>query len=227
VLFSDDAGEPEDPPRDGRACGFYWTEGIRGLGWAIDAIPTLKGGSSLGIPSPPAIWMPSGLIATPDIRDAERLQGFPADWTAPALGVGRGRTGGRWKLIGNAVSVPVFAWVGSQLLEHASYDGASMDRPLADEERWPAAAWGSRGKTCAASVSSWPVRRRHRSLAPFLKNPISPLSIRATAGFLDRVSRSRLRFPSGFVEAVENHLTRMQEKEEAGVFGQSRSEGAA
>ena len=39
-------------------CGFYWTEGNRGLGWAVDAVPTLKGGSTIGIPSPPAIWDP-------------------------------------------------------------------------------------------------------------------------------------------------------------------------
>ena len=30
-------------------------EGLRGLGWAVDAVPTLKGGSTIGIPSPPAI----------------------------------------------------------------------------------------------------------------------------------------------------------------------------
>src|SRR5207245_798129 len=69
VLFADDANEnlPED--RSGRACGFYWTEGTRGLGWAVDSIPTLKGGSAIGIASPPAIWMPNGKIVTPDISD--------------------------------------------------------------------------------------------------------------------------------------------------------------
>src|SRR4051812_24746922 len=79
VLFADAVEEPEAPARSSRlACGFYWTEGIRGLGWAVDAVPTLKGGSSVGIPSPPAIWLPDGRFITPDIRDAERLQGFPA-----------------------------------------------------------------------------------------------------------------------------------------------------
>jgi DNA (cytosine-5)-methyltransferase 1 len=42
-------------PRAGHACGFYWTEGNTGLGWAIDAIPPLKSGSAVSIPSPPAI----------------------------------------------------------------------------------------------------------------------------------------------------------------------------
>src|SRR5690606_2016472 len=38
-----------------RAHGFYWTEGFTGLGWAVDAVPTLKNGSSIGIASPPAV----------------------------------------------------------------------------------------------------------------------------------------------------------------------------
>ena len=55
-------------------------------GWAVDAVPTLKGGSTVGIPSPPAIWYPDDdYIGTPDIRDAERLQGFDAGWTAVAV----------------------------------------------------------------------------------------------------------------------------------------------
>ena len=40
--------------------GFYWTEGLRGLGWCRDGVPTLKGGSTIGIPSAPAVWIPGG-----------------------------------------------------------------------------------------------------------------------------------------------------------------------
>ena len=89
---------------DDSVCGFYWTEGLRGLGWAIDAVPTLKGGSTLGIPSPPAIWIQGQRTSptNPDIRDAERLQGFPSDWTEVARE--NGGRGARWKLVGNAVS---------------------------------------------------------------------------------------------------------------------------
>ena len=49
LLFSDDAGLPDEADFAGQACGFYWTEGTRGLGWAVNAIPTLKGGSGLGM----------------------------------------------------------------------------------------------------------------------------------------------------------------------------------
>lgn len=50
------------------------TEGRGGLGWAVDAIPALENGSTIGIPSQPAILMPDGRIVEPDLRDAERMQ---------------------------------------------------------------------------------------------------------------------------------------------------------
>src|SRR5947209_14620515 len=91
-LLAQDDGEPTVPDRTGLACGFYWTEGTRGLGWAVDAVPTLKGGSGLGIASPPAIWRAgTGRIVTPDVRDAERLQGLPPGWTEPGDGDDRRR----------------------------------------------------------------------------------------------------------------------------------------
>ena len=59
LILGTDRGEPADVDAigevdPGSTYGFYWTEGKRGLGWARDAIPTLKGGSRIGIPSPPA-----------------------------------------------------------------------------------------------------------------------------------------------------------------------------
>ena len=47
---ADEAEAPRDPKATlKRSFGFYWTEGTRGLGGAVDAIPTLKGGSAVGI----------------------------------------------------------------------------------------------------------------------------------------------------------------------------------
>ena len=111
VLFGMDAGEPVRDPESASSFGFYWTEGTRGLGWAVDAIPTLKGGSTIGIASPPAVWrIADSSVITPDIRDAERLQGFPADWTV-SLGHDRRALGKRWKLVGNAVTTGVAEWM--------------------------------------------------------------------------------------------------------------------
>ncbi len=121
VLYADDAEPAPTVFSKNSWCGFYWTEGLRGLGWAVDAVPTLKGGSTIGIPSPPAMWDPrDGSMTTPEIRDAERLQGFEADWTLPALDVDGVRRGHRWKLVGNAVSVPVARWVEVDAVDHAA-----------------------------------------------------------------------------------------------------------
>jgi DNA (cytosine-5)-methyltransferase 1 len=209
VLLSVDHGPP-DTPKNYRAFanGFYWTEGIRGLGWAVNSTPTLKGGSTIGIPSPPAIWMPDGRIVKPDIRDAERLQGFPAGWTEPGIAVYR--PGRRWKLIGNAVSVDAAAWIGRQLRNSQSYD-PSIDVPLKATSSWPDAAWSiERGHRFTSSVSRWPVAIPAPSLEEFLRYPLVPLSERATAGFLSRTRVSSLRFPDGLIRDLEAHLRAVQ-----------------
>jgi DNA (cytosine-5)-methyltransferase 1 len=208
VLLIGDESEPTWPDPSEVACGFYWTEGIRGLGWAIDAIPTLKGGSTIGIPSAPAIRFPNGSIATPDLRDAERLQGFDPDWTAPATGNAQ-RKGFRWKLVGNAVSVPVAQWVGKRLRDPRPYD-ETRDTPLPHASSWPKAAWSVDGCAHRAHVSTWPVRAEYRHLADFLRFDPTPLSERATAGFLRRTEISSLNFPSGFLADVAGHLASVQ-----------------
>jgi len=49
-------------------------------------------------------------------RECERLQGFPDDWTATG-GDGRPIADGiRYRMLGNAVAVPVVEWVGRRLL---------------------------------------------------------------------------------------------------------------
>jgi DNA (cytosine-5)-methyltransferase 1 len=203
VLFADDAGHSEEPKLNGQgaACGFYWTEGIRGLGWAVDAVPTLKGGSTIGIPSPPAILLPSGEVVMPDIRDAERLQGFPANWTKAAESVAR--SGARWKLVGNAVSVPAAAWLGRRLAR----PGRVKDFQLAAIKgtRWPIAAWNMGEGRVAVDASEWPVRRAYTSLTEFLRHAPKMLSVKATRGFLERTGRSGLRFPEGFIDALRAH----------------------
>jgi DNA (cytosine-5)-methyltransferase 1 len=210
VILSLDAGAP--PPKENYrdfANGFYWTEGIRGLGWAVDGIPTLKGGSTIGIASPPAIWMPDGRIVKPEVRDAERLQGFPAGWTEPALEVAR--TGIRWKLIGNAVTVDAAKWIGERLRHPGQYDD-SADIPMEASARWPDAAWSLEpGQRFVSLASRWPVRFPGPSLAEFLQFEPQLLSIRATAGFLSRTRSSTLRFPAGLLAALAAHLELMEQ----------------
>jgi DNA (cytosine-5)-methyltransferase 1 len=216
VLFADDAA-PRLPETDlaARAHGFYWTEGIRGLGWAPDAIPTLKNGSTVGIPSPPAIMLADGPVVTPAIEDAERLQGFEAGWTAPAAEVARASL--RWSLVGNAISVPVARWLGRRLARPGSHD-AGRDRPFPDRSAWPRAARfdGERGH--AVDIGAFPTWEPRPPLADFLEHDVKLLSLRATQGFYARTLRSSLRFPSGFRERLRAHIDAMQERERTGRY---------
>lgn len=204
VLFSDDAGVAEQLSADDYPCGFYWTEGLRGLGWAVNAVPTLKGGSSIGIASPPAVRLLDGQLVTPGIIDAERLQGFDPDWTLPALTVPKVRAGHRWKLVGNAVSTRMAAWVGDRLDNPTTYD-SQLDSPLKVGDPWPIAAWGRAGVAHKVAVSEWPVQHEYENLSGFLEDA-KPLSARATAGFLRRARQSSLRFAPGFLDEVSAHL---------------------
>ena len=205
VLFAgNETADPTLPPLSRRAHGFYWTEGSRGLGWAVDAVPTLKGGSGFGIASPPAIWLPDGRIVQPDIRDAERMQGFDADWTVPALQVTR--PGHRGKLVGNAVTVNVAEWIGRQFRARAGRTDLSA-KHVEPGKSWPRVAWNvGEGRRTTSELGSWPVRLPGVPLAKFLHHPGQLLSERATRGFLGRFVKSSLTKPEGFVEALEAHL---------------------
>lgn len=210
VLFADEKGAPQKKPHEPYACGFYWTEGNKGLGWAVDAVPTLKGGSTIGIPSPPAIWFKDGRsVGTPDIRDAERLQGFPVDWTVPATeGEPRIRPSHRWKLVGNAVTVGLAKWVGDRLASPGTYDEA-RNESLPKTGSWPSAAWGRRKERHRVCISEWPRRDRAKHLDAFLKFDPKPLSERATRGFLSRARKGSLRFVDGFLDVLAAHADSM------------------
>lgn len=210
VLLSDDAQRPDQGVRWPEvASGFYWTEGTRALGWAVDSVPPIKCGSSVGVASPPAIVLPSGEVVTPDLRDAERLQGFRADWTKPGEEVGRAAF--RWRLVGNAVSVNVAEWIGRRLRSPRAYND-SGDRPW-EGDRWPASAWSLGEGVFVSSASDTPVWKARPSLEEFLRYPTKPLSARAARGFLSRAQKGSLRFQTGFLDCIAEHV----ERQEAGA----------
>lgn len=186
--------------------GFYWTEGLGGLGWAVNAVPTLKNGSTIGIASPPAVLMPDGRLLKLGLQAGERLQGFAADWTLPAEQVGRRAS--RWGLVGSAVSVPVAQWIGQRLLEPACYD-IVRDRQFPLAGKAPRAArYDGKGRH-AVEIGTDPLGIEPPPLQHFMSNAEPPelLSIKATRGFLERTRRAKLRFAPGFIDAVERHLT--------------------
>jgi DNA (cytosine-5)-methyltransferase 1 len=209
VLLADDAPiERHASAVGGRPHGFYWTEGLGGLGWAVDAVPTLKNGSTIGIASPPAVLMPDGRIVKVGIRDGERLQGFDADWTVAAQTVAK--PSARWGLVGSAVSVPVARWVGERLCTPGIYD-TRRDREFPTASRPPRAARFDGRLRHAVTISTDPLGISPPPLLRFMAEPASQelLSLKATAGFLSRTRRAKLRFAPGFILAVERHLVAM------------------
>lgn len=209
VLLADDNPIARPPSALGhRPHGFYWTEGLGGLGWAVDAVPTLKNGSTIGIASPPAVLMPDGRVVKLGVQDGERLQGFDADWTQPAETVAR--PSARWGLVGSAVSVPVAQWVGRRLIESGEYDTA-RDHEFSMSGKAPRAARFDGKRRFAVKISTDPVGTRPPSIMDFLRDSEGQqlLSVRATAGFLSRTRRAKLRFEPGFISAVERHLQAM------------------
>jgi DNA (cytosine-5)-methyltransferase 1 len=210
LLTDEDEPQLASTDLDARAHGFYWTEGVRGLGWAPDAVPTLKNGSSVGIASPPAILLPSGYVVTPDIRDAERLQGFPTDWTAPAERVAKPSS--RWSLIGNAVTVPVAKWLGTRLSDPHRYEN-DRDFELESIGRWPNAARFDGTSRQGVRINSYPHWEARLPLTDFLQFSGKALSARATRGFLSRTDRAKLRFADGFLKLIREHLHEMETRE--------------
>lgn len=200
----------QEPPNNTKAIGkskpksfgFYWTEGNRGTGWAVESLPALKGGSGLGIPSAPAMILPSGLVATPHLCDAERLQGFPEYWTAPAA---RGKPARyRWRLIGNAVNVRVAEWIGRRLARPRKF-GSNKEATLINGS-WPNAAYNVGHGRRHADSSARPAKYRVIALHDFLRFPPKPLSRKAANGVLERLRASSLKVDSILLNTLEAHV---------------------
>jgi DNA (cytosine-5)-methyltransferase 1 len=204
-LFSDVGAAREPIWEPGTQCGFYWTEGNKGVGWAVDATPPLKGTSGVGIASPPAVWRPArGDFVTPTIEDAEALQGFRRGWTACQAGE-RLADRLRWRLVGNAVSVPAAAWLGGVLKGHAV-----QRRPesviLPAWHGWPTAGYGVGNRRYRVIASEWPGTRGYVGLEAFLSPSAPQLSLRAASGFLSRLERSGLRVPPEFLRDLRGFV---------------------
>lgn len=211
AVLLNDPGERAARADDGRVwCGFYWTEGNRGIGWAVDAVPPLKGGSGLGIPSAPAIWQREARrMVTPGIEDAEALQGFRRGWTDVGDLDGRARIGARWRMVGNAVSVRVSEWLGWRLATDERYRAPTAEVRIGPDDRWPQAAWGGPGgRRFSLELPGDPaglVQHHEMHLHDLVQRP-APLSERATRGFFGRLERSSLRRDEQFVADHEAHL---------------------
>lgn len=222
------------PPLSDRPHGFYWTEGRNGLGLVEGAIPTLKGGSTIGLPSAPAIWFPTAPVGhrfvLPRIEDGERLQGLPVGWTQAALQAGQRDL--RWKLLGNAVTRGVGAWIADRLTSTETTftdQDPLIGRALARNTRWPRSAAGGPGQAAHEVVAS----DRPRQLpATSLEDIVDvtaapPLSYRATRGFLSRVDESERRLDARLYADLEAHLASTRPKSLPAAGGSWASSASA
>ena len=209
VLFADETDRPALAKPDlSVPLGFYWTEGRSGVGITIDGIPPLKVGSSLGIPSAPAVLFPDGEVLMPSLRACERLQGFPSGWTDPAAN--GEKKDPRWRLVGNAVSVPVALWVA----ERINAPGEVRDYELTDEDRWqrwPDAAWNVDGRRVGVAASDRPILTEIASISQFRDETWTRLSDRALNGFISRAVGGGLKMPDGFIAALMNATRKVPE----------------
>jgi DNA (cytosine-5)-methyltransferase 1 len=205
VLLADERADRAFSSVDlGHPIGFFWTEGRSGHGLTGDAIPPLKAGSGLGIPSSPAVLLPSGRVTMIPIEVAEMLQGFEPGWTSSLDGVGSTRR--RWRLVGNAVSVPVAEWIGRRIGSPGIYQDDS-DLPLPAGAAWPGAAWNMGNGRFVSKATEYPVNVQLGRLSDFDTADWPDLSERALKGFVKRARESALRYPAGFLDALEVRLT--------------------
>lgn len=211
VLFADNIDCPPVDDSIGeidedKLYGFYWTEGKRGLGWTVNGIPTLKIGSKIGIPSPPAIWNPkTDFFGTPDIRDAEKLQGFSEDWTLPAMDLPKSKRGDRWHLVGNAVCVNMSNWLANRIFNPGQFD-SSYAKEI-HRKKWPKSAYGANGHVFEVKMGMWPIDSCTQSLGEYLCHPLKPLSEKGMRGFYSRaISSTLINYPDRFIRSMESFL---------------------
>lgn len=201
VLFADDAPVPILPKPDLKhPLGFYWTEGRSGIGFTVDGIPPLKVASGWGIPSAPAVLFPDGQVLMPSLQVCEKLQGFDVGWTT-VVGNSYQRKRPEWRMIGNAVSVPVARWVA----ERIKNPGTVLDFkhvPLNGRHKWPHAAWNVGEGRFGVGASDKPISMDKPSISTFRDATWTQLSDRALDGFIKRVREGGLTTPKGFVTAL-------------------------
>lgn len=219
ILLADEANTTHVPPKPalGKPLGFYWTEGRSGIGLTVDGIPPLKVGSSLGIPSAPAVLFPDGEVLMPSIGICERLQGFPSGWTRTDA-QGAGAKNPRWRMVGNAVSVPVAQWVAERIKRPSAV--LDLERtPLHEHRRWPDAAWNIGDGRVGVVASDKPAEFERPSIVDFRDSTWTHLSERALEGFVKRAAEGGLRMPDGFLETLRNAIRKVSLQRTSEVAG--------
>jgi hypothetical protein len=194
------------------AAGFYWTAGIHSINYSQGYAPTLKVGSGLAIPSPPAVHF-GDTVRLITAKEALRLQGF--EDLGHSLSVAE-----MYRAAGNAVARPVGEWLFSGVMRDIS--PTVVGRPQVSDQRglWAieedgvAADMGGEGKLPAVGRSIRGVQYAQAlpkadayafNLVDFIdKRTKSNISTRAAKGLLKRLERSGQPCPASLRHLLDN-----------------------
>ena len=103
-LHREHRSHPAKPRRRKESAGFYWTAGLQSICYSVGFVPTLKVGSTLSIPSPPAVEF-GDCVRKISPHEALRFQGFdPTDFSESS-------PSDIYRMTGNAVPAPIGHWV--------------------------------------------------------------------------------------------------------------------
>ena len=191
-LLRDVQMHPEAVRENPGVAGFYWTAGLQGINFSLGFSPTLKVGSSLSIPSPPAVYY-KNVVRPLSPGEALALQGFPK---TPFKGLSPQVI---YRMMGNAVALPVGRFVAKSLtVKRTKMSGQlrpiRMDPTLFGDSKTPN-PWPFAGLKDGADLYEYvdPIDEAplSTSLDEFidLESP-DRLSSRAATGLLARLDRS-------------------------------------
>lgn len=162
-----------------RAAGFYWTAGLHGICYSEGYFPALKIGSSLGVPSPPALHY-DNMVRKASADECLSVQGFPLD---KFVGI---PDKAKFAMAGNAVALPVGSFVMDGVFEASAPDYIMTDL-------FPSASIPNDGVDFGEGPLAVANKKSELSsnLGSFIDRSITqPLSRRAASGLLSRLARS-------------------------------------
>jgi DNA (cytosine-5)-methyltransferase 1 len=181
------------------ASGFYWTAGTHSINYSRGYVPTVKIGSSLNIPSPPAVHY-GGVARLLTPLEALRLQGF----TDAFDGVPKSDL---FRMAGNAVPKPIGEWVFEGVVDRLS--PGHVSKPLGEQlSLFPESVkFSSSGLSTKGSIESVLIQRcqdRAVNLIDYI-DVSSPerLSARAATGLLNRLKKSGQSCPDDLRQVLE------------------------
>lgn len=162
-----------------RASGFYWTAGLQGICYSEGYLPALKVGSSIGVPSPPALFY-DDIVRKASADECLSVQGFPLDQFADIPDKAK------FAMAGNAVALRVGTFVMDGVFEAKASDYLTTDFFPTEIIPHDGVDFGE-GTLAVSNIKS----ELSANLGSFIDRSITePLSGRAARGLLSRLERS-------------------------------------